>query len=147
MPKHSILILVLYFGVYKKHQKYRIINIIFTQDLHKQTSSLLIVRQCYNLVRTLKNLYLLNQKKLKKPEPTILQYFLLKISYSQVACILCFLGKIWSQKLKFSKLTEIWYIHTLLYPYFEFNFNFLNFFFTHIFWANLVPKSEVLQIN
>ena len=29
MPKHSILILVLYFGEYKKHQKYRIINIIY----------------------------------------------------------------------------------------------------------------------
>ena len=38
MPKHSILILVLHFGWYKKHQKYRIITKIFTQDLHKQIS-------------------------------------------------------------------------------------------------------------
>ena len=32
-----------------------------------------------------------------------------------------FLGQIWSQKLKFSKLTKIWYRGTLLYPYFKFN--------------------------
>ena len=39
MPKHSILTLVLYFGEYKKHQKYRITNRIFIQDLHKQPST------------------------------------------------------------------------------------------------------------
>ena len=84
MPKHSILILVQYFGEYKKHQTYRIINRIFIQDLHKETSSLLIVSQCYNLVRTLNNLDLL---KTKTTETTVLQYFLLKISYSQNTCI------------------------------------------------------------
>ena len=44
--------------------------------------------------------------------------------------------------LKFSKLTEIWYSGTLIYPYFEFNV--LSFIF---FFGNLVPKSKVLQIN
>ena len=38
MPKHSILILVVYFGESRYHQKYRIINRIFIQDLHKQPS-------------------------------------------------------------------------------------------------------------
>ena len=38
-PKHSIFILVLYFGKYKKHQKYRIINRICIRDLHKQPST------------------------------------------------------------------------------------------------------------
>ena len=36
-----------------------------------------------------------------------------------------FWGQKWSKKLKFSKLTEIWYIHILLYPCFKFNVNFL----------------------
>ena len=142
MPKHSILILVLYFGVYKKHQKYRIINITFTQDLHKQTSSLLIVRLCYNLVRTLKNLYLLKTKTTENTwKNRIIVFFYL---YS---ILKCFFGQIWSQKLKFSKLTEIWYRHKLLYPCFEFNVNFFNFFSLIFFGANLVPKSEVLQVN
>ena len=73
-------------------------------------------------------------------KPAILQYFLLKISYSQVefVLILCtkvFLGQIWSEKLKFSKLTKIWYTGTLLHPY----FNISKIFLTHVFWANLVP--------
>ena len=38
MPKHSILTLVLYFGEYKKHQKYRITNRIYIQYLHIQPS-------------------------------------------------------------------------------------------------------------
>ena len=46
--------------------------------------------------------------------------------------------------LKFSKLTEIWYSGTLIYPYFEFNVLSFIFFF---FFGNLVPKSKVLQIN
>ena len=87
LKKYAILILVLYFGEYKKHQKYRIINRIFIQDLHKETSSLLIVSQCYNLVRTLNNLDLLKTKTNETPETTVLQYFLLKISYSQNTCI------------------------------------------------------------
>ena len=56
------------------------INRIFIQDLHQQpskqeTSSLLIVRQCYNLVRTLKNLYLLNQKNPKKTSTNHIMVF------------------------------------------------------------------------
>ena len=50
MPKHSILILVLYFGEYRIYQKYRIINRIYVQELHKkpttkETPSLLIMLQ------------------------------------------------------------------------------------------------------
>ena len=51
-----------------------------------------------------------------------------------------FFGHIWSQKLRFSKLTEIWYSHTLLYSCFEFNGNFLKKFFAHIFWCKFGPK-------
>ena len=36
---------------------------------------------------------------------------------------------------------------TLLYPYFEFNVYFFKIFVIHIFWANLVPKSEGPQIK
>ena len=58
-------------------------------------------------------------------KPAMLKYFLFKISYSQVAFFLVLhpkvlFGQIWSQKLKFSKFTEIWYRHPLLYPFFEF---------------------------
>ena len=55
---------------------------------------------------------------------------------SKYSILKCFFGQIWSQKLKFSKLTEIWSRHTLLYPCFEFSVNFLKKFFTHIFWGN-----------
>ena len=82
-------------------------------------------------------------------KPAYCSIFLLKISYSQVRFALIlhaivFLGQIWSHKLKFSKLTEMWYRHTLLYPYFEFNVLFSKFLTFIFFWANLVPKSEVL---
>ena len=43
--------------------------------------------------------------------------------------------QVWSQKLKYSKLTEIWYRRTLLYPYFEFNvYSFQNFCHSYFFW-------------
>ena len=58
-----------------------------------------------------------------------------------------FFGQIRSQKLKFSKLTKIWLMGKLLYPHFEFNVYFFKILFIHIFFANLVPISEVLQIN
>ena len=58
-----------------------------------------------------------------------------------------FFWQIWSQNLKFFKLTEIWYLGILLYAYFDFDVYFLKIYVIHIFWANLVPKSEVLQIN
>ena len=58
-----------------------------------------------------------------------------------------FLGQIWSQNLKFFKLIEIWWRGRLLYAYFDFNVYFFKIFVIHIFWANLVLKSEFLYIN
>ena len=58
-----------------------------------------------------------------------------------------FLGQIWSQNLKFSKLTEIWYRDTLLCAYYDFNVYCFKIIFIHIFWANLVLKSNVFQID
>ena len=49
--------------------------------------------------------------------------------------------------LKFSKLTEIWYRGTLLYVCYDFNVYCFKILFIHIFWTNLIPKSEVLQID
>ena len=63
---------------------------------------------------------------------------------SKYSILKCFFGQIWSQNLKFSKLTEIWYRYTLLYPCFELNVNFFLKKFTHVFWSKLVPKSENL---
>ena len=57
------------------------------------------------------------------------------------------MGKFDPKNWSFSKLTEIWYKHTLLYPCFEFNAIFLIFFVHSFFWAHFVPKSEFLQIN
>ena len=78
-------------------------------------------------------------------KPATLQYFLLKISYAQVEFILIlrhkvFFRQIWSQKLRFSKLTQNWYRDTLLYPYFEFNVYFSKIFDTHIFLGKFDPK-------
>ena len=56
---------------------------------------------------------------------------------SKYSVLKCFSGQIWSQKLKFLKLTEIWYRHTLLYPCFEFNVNSFNFFFHSNFWGQI----------
>ena len=58
-----------------------------------------------------------------------------------------FFGQIWYQNLKFFKLIEIWYSGRLLYVYFDFDVYFFKIFVIHIFWAILVLKSEVLQIN
>ena len=58
-----------------------------------------------------------------------------------------FFGQIWFQNLKFFKLTEIWYRGRLLYAYFSFDACFFKTFVVYIFWANLVPKFEVLQVN
>ena len=57
------------------------------------------------------------------------------------------LGQIWSQNLKFFRLTDIWYRGRLPYAYFDFNVYFFKILFTYIFGANLVPKSEALQIE
>ena len=74
----------------------------------------------------------------------MLQHFLLKISYSQNAFVLIqhhkvFIGQIWFQELKLSKLTEIWYRHTLLHPYFEFQVYFFKRFAIHIFLGKFGP--------
>ena len=79
-----------------------------------------------------------NQLKYLKPPETSHIIFLLKISYFQVKFVLIlhpkvFLRQIWSQKLKFSKLTKIWYRDTLLYPHVEFNVYFSKIFVTHFF--------------
>ena len=58
-----------------------------------------------------------------------------------------FFGQIWSENLKFFKLTKNWYRGRFLYVYFDFNVHFFKIFVIHIFWANLVSKPEVLQIN
>ena len=43
-----------------------------------------------------------------------------------------FLGQIWSQNLKFFKLTEIWYSGTLLHVFYDFSVYFFKKFFIHI---------------
>ena len=54
----------------------------------------------------------------------------------------------WFQNLKFSKLNEILSRGTLLYSYYDFSVCFFKIVLKiHIFWANLVPKSENLQIK
>ena len=47
-----------------------------------------------------------------------------------------FFRQIWSQNLKFCKLTKIWYRGRLLYAYLDFNVYFFRIFVIHIFWAN-----------
>ena len=59
---------------------------------------------------------------------------------------LIFFALSWSQNLKFSKLTAIWYRDTLLHTYYDFNVYFFKILIIFL-WANLVPKSEVLQFN
>ena len=58
-----------------------------------------------------------------------------------------FFGQIWSENPKFLNLTGIFQRGTLLYAYYDFNVYFFRIFANHILWANLVPKSEVLQID
>ena len=74
-------------------------------------------------------------------------YFDFDVYFSKIFVINILFGQIWSQNLKFSKLTEIWYSSTFLYTYFGFNVYFFKIFVIHILWANLVPKSEVLQVK
>ena len=58
-----------------------------------------------------------------------------------------FFGQIWSENLEFFKLTETSYKGTLLYAYYHFNVDFFKIFVNHIFWANLVPKSDIVPID
>ena len=57
-----------------------------------------------------------------------------------------FFGQIWSHNLDFFKFTKISLRGTLLHAHCSFNVYFFKILLFHIFWANLVPKSEVLQI-
>ena len=57
------------------------------------------------------------------------------------------LGQISSQNLTFFRLTEVWYRDRLPNTYFGFNVYFFKDLLTDIFGANLVPKSEALQID
>ena len=67
--------------------------------------------------------------------------FLLKIKYSLVALVMILhpkvlFGQIWSPRMKFFKLTKIWYRGTLLYPSFEFNVYFSKIFVIHEIWSS-----------
>ena len=73
--------------------------------------------------------------------------FLFKINYSQVEFVLIlhpkvFFGKIWSRKLKFSKLTKICQRGALLYPHFKFNVYFSKIFVTLILLGKFGPKTR-----
>ena len=50
-----------------------------------------------------------------------------------------YFGLIWSQNLKFSKLTEIWDKRTFLYACYKGNVYFSKIFTTHIFWGQFFP--------
>ena len=115
------------------------------------TFSLLIVLQFSH--RTLKKSYLLKRGTTcnhpKAPETTSTNHikcftenklFSDCMYLSKYSILKCFLGQMWSQKLKFSKLTEICYRHTLLYLCFEFNVNFSKKNFIHIFCGIFSPK-------
>ena len=58
-----------------------------------------------------------------------------------------FFGQIWSQYLKFFKLTVIWYRGRFLNPYFDFNVYFSGILIILIFLDKFGPKSELPQIN
>ena len=59
-----------------------------------------------------------------------------------------FFWQIWFQKLKFLKLTKIWYRRTLLYPYFEFNVSFFKIFIIHIlFWHNSPQNLKFFKLT
>ena len=64
---------------------------------------------------------------------------------SKYSILKCFFGQIWSQKLKFSKLTEIWCRHTQLYPCFKFNVNLKIYFFGQI-WSQNRNFSKLTEI-
>ena len=71
---------------------------------------------------------------------TILMFIFFKILF-------IFFWQIWCENRKFLKLTEISQRGTLLDAYYDLNVYFFKIFIIHNFWANLVRKFEVLQIN
>ena len=74
-------------------------------------------------------------------------YFHFNIYFFQNFCHSHFFGRIWSQNLKFFKLTEIWYRGKLLYAYYNFNVYFFKIFVTHVFWANLFPNLDFFKLT
>ena len=56
-------------------------------------------------------------------------------------------GQIWSQNLKFSELTEIWYWATFLYDYYDFDVYFFKNFFIYIVLGKFGPKIYVAPID
>ena len=59
-----------------------------------------------------------------------------------------FIGQIWSQNIKFSKLTKIWYQGTLLYAHYDSN-NFFKIFVSHIFLGKFgfIVSSSTKRLN
>ena len=64
--------------------------------------------------------------------------------FSKFLSVILF-GQIWSQNLKFSKLTEISYKGTLLHVYYNFNVYFFKIFIIDISLDKFVPKSNALS--
>ena len=58
-----------------------------------------------------------------------------------------FFGQIWSQNLKFSKLTKMLCRGTLLHVCYDFNIYFFKIFVIHKIWISLVQKSDVVLID
>ena len=73
----------------------------------------------------------------------------LKLIFKKNFFTIIFFWQIWSQHLKFSKLTEIWYQGILLYVYHDFNTYFCKIFVIHSFLGkfgtNLVPSSLIVN--
>ena len=76
-------------------------------------------------------------------------YFEFNFYFFQNSFYLYFSGQIWSQNLKFFKLTEIWGRDTLLYAYYDFNVYFFQTLFIHIFgqiWSQNLKFSKLPEI-
>ena len=68
-------------------------------------------------------------------------YFDFNVYFFKILFIhIFFIRQIWSQNVKFFKLTEIWYIGRLLYAYFNFIFYFFKCFVIHIRSGKFGPK-------
>ena len=70
-------------------------------------------------------------------------YYGVNVCFFKVFVIRIFGGVIWSQNLKFSKLTKIWYRDQLLYTYCDFNVYFFKIFVSHIFLGKFGLKIRI----
>ena len=118
-----------------------VVNVLLTVELHTWAANLTfiieygvnfiseseVVQINWNLVATGVHCYMLI---------ATLMFIFSKI-FSSI-----FFGLIWSQNLKFFKLTEIWYRDSLPYTYFDFNVFFQNFCHSYFLWENLVPQNQ-----